>query len=290
MDSTHILALIGIALVSFALSAMGAAVGLVLGHLRLPLLIAYLGSPAAGASTNLAVSGLGAFAGAIRHAREGRVSPTVLLLMGIPSAAGSVAGVLLFVKVNRIWSHLALGLVLLFLGLRMLRARPAAQAAEAVALPRGIRLLGEVAIGLFLGVLASVTGLMMSSLRVPMMIRLLHIDPKIAVGSNLAIGFLTAAIGAATSALAGGGFDWLALLIVGPPTMLGSYLGAQLTGRLRKEAVQRLLGWTIAAMGLLMVVQGGWHATRARDLQPVPHTAIEEHELEDEDDEWPDWP
>lgn len=290
MEPTQILTLIGIAAASFLLSVLGAAVGLVLGHLRLPMLIAYLGSPVAGASTNLAVSGLGALAGAIRHAREGRVSPTVLLLMGIPSAAGAMGGVLIFVKVNRVWTHLGLGVVLVLLGLNMLRTRSQAQAAEAVAMPRGLRLLGEVGIGLFLGVLSSVTGLMMSSVRVPMMIRLLHIDPKIAVGSNLAIGFVTAAIGATTSALAGGGFDLLALLIVGPPTMLGSYLGARLTGRLRKETVQRLLGWTIAAVGLLMVVQGGWHATRARDLQPAPHTAAEEQELEEEEDEWPDWP
>lgn len=290
MEISHFLALIGIAFVSFLLSVLGAAVGLILGHLRLPMLIAYLGSPVAGASTNLAVSGLGALAGAIRHGREGRVSLMVLLLMGIPSAAGAMGGVLLFVKVNRLWTHLGLGVVLVLMGLNMLRTHSATQAAEVVAVPRGLRLLGEIALGLFLGLLSSVTGLMMSSLRVPMMIRLLHIDPKIAVGSNLAIGFMTAAIGAATSALAGGGFDLLALLIVGPPTMLGSYLGARLTGRLRKETVQRLLGWTIAAMGLLMVVQGGWQATRARDLQPAPHTATEEHELEDEEDEWPDWP
>jgi hypothetical protein len=53
---------------------VGAAVGLVLGHLRLPLLVAHLGSPGAGASTHLAVSGLGALAGTARHARAGRSS------------------------------------------------------------------------------------------------------------------------------------------------------------------------------------------------------------------------
>jgi hypothetical protein len=44
--------LLAIALVSFSLAFIGAAVGLVLGHLRLPLLITYLGSPGAGAMTN----------------------------------------------------------------------------------------------------------------------------------------------------------------------------------------------------------------------------------------------
>jgi uncharacterized membrane protein YfcA len=290
MDPHSVLVLCGIGVLSFFLSVLGATVGLVLGHLRLPLLIAYLGSPVAGASTNLAVSGLGALAGTVRHAREGRVSVRVLAFIGIPSAAGAIAGVLLFIKVNRFWAHLGLGVVLIFMGLNMLRTRSPASDKGELNLPRGWRLLGEVGIGLFLGVLSSVTGLMMSSLRVPMMIRLLRIDPKVAVGSNMAIGFLTAAVGAFTSWRAGGGFDPLALAVVGAPTMLGSYLGALVTGRLRKEAVQRILGWTIAGMGLLMVVQSGWKPTRARDLQPAPETAAEAQELEDEEDEWPEWP
>src|SRR5436309_6634632 len=122
MDSRAWLLLGGIAALSFALSFAGAAVGLVLGHLRLPLLIAYLGSPVAGASTNLAVSGLGALAGTAHHARGGRVSLRALALIGIPSAVGAVVGMLLFVKVNRFWAHVSLGLLLLFLGIRMVRA------------------------------------------------------------------------------------------------------------------------------------------------------------------------
>ena len=49
METHHVFLLCGIALLSFVLSFIGSAVGLVLGHLRLPLLIAYLGSPGAGA-------------------------------------------------------------------------------------------------------------------------------------------------------------------------------------------------------------------------------------------------
>jgi uncharacterized membrane protein YfcA len=244
----------------------------------------------AGASTNLAVSGLGALAGTFRHARGGRVSLPVLALMGIPSAFGAVLGLVLFVKVNRFWAHLGLGVVLLLLGLNMLRSKPPAHEQKEVALPGGLRLLSEVGIGLFLGALASITGLMMNSLRLPMLVRVLKLDPKVAVGSNMSIGFLTALVGAAYAWWIGAGFNFLVLAVVGPPTMLGGYLGALVTGRLRKEAIQRLLGGAIAALGVLMVVQGGWKATRARDFQPPPHTAAEAHELEEEEDEWPEWP
>src|SRR3954470_2988319 len=116
MNITDLLILGGIGLLSFVLSYIGAAVGMVLGHLRLPLLVAYLGSPVSGASTNLAVSGLGALAGAARHARAGRISLAVVALVGIPSAVGAVVGMLLFVKVNRFWAHVTLGALLAYLG------------------------------------------------------------------------------------------------------------------------------------------------------------------------------
>jgi uncharacterized membrane protein YfcA len=176
----------------------------------------------AGASTNLAVSGLGALAGTARHARGGRVSVPLLVVMGVPSALGAVVGVVLFVKVNRLWAHVGLGAVLVLMGLNMIRA-PAPDPKQERApeeerrggLPRGTRLLAEVGIGLLLGVLSSVTGLMMSSLRIPMMVRVLRIDPKVAVGSNMAIGFLTALVGAVACQVAGGGFDGLAVAVVG---------------------------------------------------------------------------
>jgi uncharacterized membrane protein YfcA len=290
MLSHDLLILGGIGLVSFVLSVIGAAVGMVLGHLRLPLLVAFLGSPVSGASTNLAVSGLGALAGAFRHVRAGRVSPAALALVGLPSAVGAVAGMLLFVKVNRFWAHLTLGLLLLWLGVRMLR-RPGQQQKEAGP-PGAGRLLREIGVGLFLGALAAVTGLMMNGLRLPVLVRLLRGDVPVAVGTNMAIGLLTALVGVAAAWAVGSGFDLLSLAVVGPPTVAGSYLGAAMTGRLRKETLRRALGWVIASLGLLMVVEGLWKATRARDLQPPPQTPAQVRELEEETDEWldePDW-
>jgi uncharacterized membrane protein YfcA len=290
MQSKDLLLLSGIGLVSFVLSFVGAAVGMVLGHLRLPLLVAFLGSPVSGASTNLAISGLGALSGSVRHLRGGRVSLAALALIGIPSALGAVAGMLLFVKVNRFWSHVILGLVLIVLGIRM--ARRPTEPQTAAGPPGSFRLLGEVLIGLLLGALAAITGLMMNGLRLPVLVRLLHGDVPVAIGTNMAIGFLTALVGVGSAYAVGSGFDLLALAVVGPPTILGSYLGAALTGRLRKETLRRALGWLIAVLGLLMIGEGFWRATRHRDLQPPPHTPAELQELEDEMDQWfdePEW-
>jgi uncharacterized membrane protein YfcA len=195
---------------------------------------------------------------------------------------------LLFVKINRFWAHVVLGLVLLFLGIRMVQR--AAEPPGVARPPGNLRLLGEVLAGLVLGALAAITGLMMNGLRLPVLVRLLGGDVSLAVGSNMAIGLLTALVGVGTAWAAGGGIDLLCLAVVGAPTMLGSYLGAAATGRMSKETLQRVLGGLIAGTGLLMALQGGWKATRARDLQPAPQTPAEARELEEEMDEWPDEP
>lgn len=270
MTTDKVAFLVGTGLVSFALSYAGAAAGLILGHLRLPLLVYTLGSPIAGASTNLAVSGVGAVAGAWKHVREGRVSLPVLLMMGLPSIIGSAAGIVFFVSVDLFWSHVAIGGMLLFSGVALLRAKKDDDAAGG--LPDRWVIPAEVAIGFGLGVMAAVTGLMLGTMRLPMMIKWLKVDPGVAVGSNMIIGCLTAVTAAGTAFLAGGGLDPLALLIVGPPTILGSYLGAKLTGKLSKEKLKRLVGVIVAGTGVFMCGQAGQHALR-RPPKPGHPTA-----------------
>jgi uncharacterized membrane protein YfcA len=212
--------------------------------------------------------------------------------------------VFLFTKIDRFWSHLIIGAVLAIVGVQMLRTRAKPEEAEKpkegekppeqarqepeAAMPRWLRIASEIGVGLFLGVLASVTGLMMSSLRLPMLVKVMKIDPRVAVGSNMLIGFFTAAAGAASSWWLGAGFDLPALLVVGPPTMLGGYLGAKLTGVLRKETLQRVLGAVIAVMGVAMFTQGFFKPARLRDLQTPPANEAQAAIQENEDDEWPD--
>ena len=80
---------------SFAAGYFGAALGLVLGTLRLPLIVLASGSPLAAAGTNIAISAAAAAAGGLRHAREGRVDWRVVAWMAPPSVLGAVLGALL---------------------------------------------------------------------------------------------------------------------------------------------------------------------------------------------------
>jgi uncharacterized membrane protein YfcA len=256
MDPHSLLLLTAIGVSSFALSFYGAAIGLILGHLRLPLLIYYLPSTTAGMATNLAISGLGALTGSVRHAREGRVSLRLLALMGIPSILGALVGAFLLMRVDSSWARVAVGGFLVISGVNLVVSRKSEGAA--VNPFQALRILAEILIGLVIGFLAAVTGLMLGSVRLPMMIRMLKVDPRVAVGTNMAVGCLTAVAGACALWPGGQSFDLMTLLIVGPLTILGGYWGSRCTGRFRKESLQFLVGLTIVLTGVGMVAEGVW--------------------------------
>lgn len=259
-----------IAGVSFVLSFIGAAVGLILGHLRLPLLLAYLGSPTASSATNLIISGSGAFAGAVRHLRAGRVSWVGLAVMGIPSAAGAIVAVLIFVRINPLWSFLVIGFMLVVSGINLIRKKATDPPPGQISLARRLTL--EVIIGLVLGALAAITGLMLGSLRLPMMIKYLRMDPREAIGTNMAVGCLTGMVGAFTAYQSGTfHLNWLVLVAVIPPTVLGGYLGGWMTGYLSKEGVQKLAGWIITLSGAILLAQGSvkFYRTKPAELPPI---------------------
>ncbi len=278
MEAGSLVLLIAIALLSFVLSFIGAAVGLILGHLRLPLLILYLGHPGAGAMTNLLVSGTGALGGVTRHARGGRISWTALALMGLPSAVGAVIAVVIFVQASPLWSYLVIGIMLVISGISMIRRKADAGPGQRVSLVR--RIVVEIILGLGLGALAAITGLMLGSLRLPMMLKYLRMDPKEAVGTNLAVGCLTAIAGVAAGLVVGPGrLDWRVMVAVIPPTLLGGYLGGWLTGKVSKQTVQRLAGFIVAFTGVVMMGQSGYKFAR-RTPTTFPPILVDEEDYE----------
>jgi uncharacterized protein len=274
--------LVGIGVLSFVLAIIGAAVGLILGHLRLPLLIAYLGSPTGGAMMNLLVSGTGALGASVSHARAGRVSWRGVALIGIPSGIGALIGVLIFVRINPLWSYLVIGVMMVISGINLLRKKVDEQTPDDLS-PLA-RMVIEILIGLALGALGAITGLMLGSLRLPMMIRYMRMDMKEAIGTNLVVGCVIAAIGTATNLVAGeSALDGLVLIAVVPPTLLGGWLGAALTGRFSKSAVKRFAGSIVVLTGAVMVGQGTVGTLKHPQAAEPP--VVEEW---DEDDDWLD--
>ena len=190
---------------SFVAGYVGSMLGLVLGTLRLPLIVAVAGSPLAAAGTNIAISAASAGAGALRHAREGRVDWRVVAWMAPPSIAGAVA--------RRRLRRRRLGAAALRgdrgrARLERDRSRPAAGAragpgAAAAARPR-------CSPGFGIGVLGGAVGVILGTLRMPALVRGVGLGVKRAAGTNLVVGFLLGVAGFAAHAGALG-VDWATL-------------------------------------------------------------------------------
>ena len=53
-----------------------------------------------------------------------------------------------------------------------------------------------------------------------------------------------------------GQVDWVILALMGPMAMIGSYLGANLTGRVNLNLLILAMGLTLLVVGVLLVWQG----------------------------------
>jgi uncharacterized membrane protein YfcA len=227
---------------------LGAAVGLVLGTLRLPVLLLVADSTAAGAGTNIAISAAAAASGGIRHAREGRVDWRIVAWMAPPSVAGAVAGGLLGGELPERALLAAVAAVLAWQGFDLL-ARPFHErpAAEPRATP-------AVVFGFVIGVIGGALGVILGTLRIPALLRAVGLSAARAVGTNLVVGFFLGVAGfAAHAAKLEVEWDLLAAGLAG--ALPGAWLGARLTGRLSEQALRRAIGVALLLIAAAFAVE-----------------------------------
>ena len=256
--------------VSFVVGILGGFVGLALGTMRLPaMLLMGMAAPAAG-GTNILVSSLSALTGSIRHLREGRVNTRIVLVMGVPAFIGAFVGGFGSDKVPESLLILLAGLLVFWQGVELIarvRARHregqgagAAQAGTAAnfrtaaTFTRNRELLGG-GVGLAVGLLGGAVGLILGSIRLPALIRILRVDPRIAAGTNLFIGFIMGSVGW-IGHVAQGQVNYPLLGMMGAAAMAGSYYGAKLTGRVSLDTLIGVMGVVLLAVGILLVWQG----------------------------------
>jgi uncharacterized membrane protein YfcA len=283
-----------VALLSFGLSYIGSSVGLVFGQLRLPILVYWLGSPAVGAATSLAISAVGALVGAARHAREDRVDVRLMVTIGLPSAAAAWLATRFAVSLDPALVKVSIGLALVLTGGTMLRSRgrPAQDvrkdggdaAAEAkvpelasvgpLEATRGTTTpdeggpdssmiqtgpipRGRLFFEVVVGVvLGAVAGVVGLLLGTLRLPAMmkLGVHPARAVGTNMAIGSMTGLL-AGTAALLDGNVDPWAFGVITPATMVGAYWGASATGKLDKATLRRLIAWSLLGIGAWMAAE-----------------------------------
>ena len=107
----------------FAVALAGGVVGLVLGNIRLPAVLLVASHPAAGAGANIGISGVAALAAAIVHVRAGRINWRLFAWMAPPSMVGAVLGGYLSGFLPDDVLLVAIGAVLLYFGIDLLRPR-----------------------------------------------------------------------------------------------------------------------------------------------------------------------
>jgi uncharacterized membrane protein YfcA len=264
-------------LLSYGVGVLGGAVGLALGTMRLPFLL-LLGMPApVAAGTNILVSTLSAVTGLIRHLKEGRVDFGVVAVQGIPAVIGAfIGGFASGLAPESLLIGLA-GILVIWQGVELLlRARrerpkatpvlaPSTVVTEVRDNPAGSRIaswstgqiFAEALVGFAIGLLGGAVGLILGSLRLPALITILGIDPRVAAGSNLVIGFLMGAFGWVGHVVAGQ-VDYPLLVLMGLTGMAGTFQGARLTGTMSLRGLLMLMALVLLVVGSLLL----WDAAR----------------------------
>jgi uncharacterized membrane protein YfcA len=234
----------------FVVALAGGAVGLVLGNIRIPAVVAVASSPAAGAGANIGISGVAATAAAIVHIRGGRIDWRVFAWMAPPSMIGALVGGYAAGLLSDAVLLAVIGTTLVYFGVGLLRQRPRRTATEVDAGP-DIRAL--VLAGAGIGLLGGLIGLILGALRMPALLRWVGGGAHQAVGTNLAVGVCVGIAGVIGHAPEG--VDWGLLALGSAASIPGALLGSRLTGRLSERALLQAIGAMLIVAGGAMLIQ-----------------------------------
>lgn len=245
-----------LAIVGLTIGFVGGLVGLVLGVVRFPIILSTAEtSIAITAGTNIGISTFGSIAGAIRHLRQSNIHFRIFLIMAASGAAGAFAGSmltrffpvqLLLVVIGVIVSYEAFSLIT---GVRKgKRAGP----------PRPVsnqpNLALESAIGFGVGFLGGIVGLVLGSVRMPAMIAVLKMEPRVAVGTNLAASSVMGAAGLAGHLL-NNEVDFLVLGVMGLTAALGAYIGAKYTNRFSASSLKLIIACVLIFVAIVVLLR-----------------------------------
>jgi uncharacterized membrane protein YfcA len=256
LDFSQVSALQGALSVIFGV-LIGTLLGIVGGGgsiLTVPILVYVIGLSAQSATaTSLAIVGASALAGAVPHARAGRVNPRVAILFGVVGIAGAFAGSWLNHQVSGPWILLLFGLLMLGVAARMWRRkRPAAETGDMEA-----RIGWQVpAAGLVVGLLTGFFGVGGGFLIVPALALVLGMPMALAVGTSLVIIAINSVSGLAAH-LGVGGFNAEVALLFIAGGLLGGLLGGRLAGQVDERVLSRGFSVLVAVVGLYLVVING---------------------------------
>jgi len=233
---------------SFTAGYLGAAVGLVLGTLRLPAIVLLAGDASAAAGTNIAISAAAAASGGYVHARAKRVDWRIVAWMAPPSVAGAVVGGLYGHVVPTSLLFAGIAAVLAWNGLDLLVSpvRPRERTEP--------RVWSAAVFGLVIGLVGGAVGVILGTLRMPALLRAVGLTAHRAVGTNLVVGFLLGIAGFAAHALRLE-VEWNLLGAGLAGALPGAWFGARATGRFSEQGLRRAIGVALLAIAVVFAIE-----------------------------------
>jgi uncharacterized membrane protein YfcA len=255
---------------SFIFGVIAGMLGVALGVIRLPVMLALGFNPVISAGTNLGVSILGGATASWPHWRGGRIVLRVVLVVGIPAIIGSFLGGL-FADDVKSWMLLSVIAVILAISalatyrqwwtnvrqpLRPIRHRPPPVITD----PTGVsnieprRMAADGALGVVIGLIGGAAGLVLGTLRLPILLNVLRMDPRYAAGTNNAIGVLAGVFGFVGHAV-NVNFDVIVIIVMGVTGMVGSYIGATQTGKVSSTLMRLIVAVMLTAVTPIVIVR-----------------------------------
>jgi uncharacterized membrane protein YfcA len=230
------------------------------------------------AGTNLGVSTLGAVTAAIRHYRQNNIDFRVFVVMATTGAAGAFIGSFLTSYVPVVLLLSAIGLIVSYESFVLIRgskikrsknnnnhsnpdknANSSSNGSNNNYYPldknnKPIIVIESIIIGFGVGFLGGLVGLVLGSIRMPAMISVLKMEPRVAVGTNLAAASIMGISGLIGHVI-NNSVDYLVLMIMDSTAMIGGYLGTRYTNRFNDRSLKRIIGMVLIIVAITMFLR-----------------------------------
>ena len=241
---------------------VGVALGLLGGGgsiLTVPLLVYVAGLEAKEAiATSLLVVGVTSIAALVPHARAGRVRWRTGAIFGVAAMAGAYAGGRVAEFIPGTVLLVAFALMMVATAVAMIRGRRADAGGPGEAAPDGsarelpvrLVLLEGVVVGLVTGLVGAGGGCLV----VPALVLLGGLPMPVAVGTSLLVIAMKSFAGLA-GYLSSVSIDWGLALAVTGMAVIGSVVGALLSGRVPQDRLRQAFGWFVLVMGVVVLGQ-----------------------------------
>lgn len=220
--------------------------------LTVPILVYVAGmDPKEAIAASLFVVGVTSAAGAISHARGGRVRWRTGLLFGAAGLVGAFLGGLLGGHLPGELLLVAFALMMVATSIAMIRGRKAADPAKKHAELPVLRVLLD---GLVVGLVTGLVGAGGGFLVVPALALLGGLPMAVAVGTSLLV-IAMKSLGGLAGYLSTVSLDWGLVIAVTVAAVLGSIVGGRVAGRIPEAALRKGFGWFVLVMGGFVLVQ-----------------------------------